>query len=201
MSQGRSSDSFPPQRLPGLTTSGQECAKLSARDRNSQQRVLSPIFTAFPFVLPGRRIPEKTLRDEITKKIGNGRFFYDSFGAMRLSTVQQLMGTGSCKTGRMRRRSERGSNRRTGGPFPVVRQEGLLCFAGSDVLAAVVESEVRGTGRKSVFGVPDRNTAALYFRQSVSHCRSWAGTVSGSIRPTPEPFETARAGLQEGNSN
>lgn len=180
MSQGRSSDSFPPQRLPGLTTSGQECAKLSARDRNSQQRVLSPIFTAFPFVLPGRRIPEKTLRDEITKKIGNGRFFHDSFGAMRLSTVQQLMGTGSCKTGRMRRRSERGSNRRTGGPFPVVRQEGLLCFAGSDVLAAVVEAKcaVRGVKASSAFRIGIRRLCTL----DSPLCTAGRGPVSFPVR-------------------
>ena len=158
-------------------------------------------FHGIPFCSSGKTDPGKNLAGRNYEKNRKRPFFHDSFGAMRLSTVQQLMGTGSCKTGRMRRRSERGSNRRTGGPFPVVRQEGLLCFAGSDVLAAVVESEVRGTGRKSVFGVPDRNTAALYFRQSASHCRSWAGIVSGSIRPTPEPFETARAGLQEGNSN
>ena len=47
--QGRSSDSFPPQRLPSGIASGKECAEPPFRGWNSQQQVLSPIFTAFPF--------------------------------------------------------------------------------------------------------------------------------------------------------
>ena len=94
--------------------------------------------------------------------------------------LRKKSGTGSCKTGRMRRRSERGSNRRTGGPFPVVRQEGLLCFAGSDVLAAVVEAKcaVRGVKASSAFRIGIRRLCTL----DSPLCTAGRGPVSFPVR-------------------